>query len=225
MNQEKIKVLFVEDDIELGNVVSSFLKKRDIEVHFQSTLAGAKGALKELRPDIVVLDIEIGEDNGLEAIPAIKDIMPLVPIIIASSHIDCKNLQAAIQAGASDYINKPYVPDMLELFIRKNLIEHSFHIIKIGGLGLNTHTRVLEYNGKELKRLSNLEYKLLKLLANNANDIVLREDIIKDLWVNENASTEFALNNLINALRRIIPSGTGIEIITERGRGFGLISK
>ena len=87
----KIKVLFVEDDVALGNIVTLALDDSGYEAHYQTSLAGIKSVMKELQPDIIVLDVEIGTKNGIEIIPELKMFAPEIPILIISSHVGAEN--------------------------------------------------------------------------------------------------------------------------------------
>lgn len=217
-----IKVLFIDDDIELGFIVSSALKKKGIEVKFQNSLTGAKEVIKEYNPDVIILDIALNGEDGISFIPRIKDISPLTPIIIASSHTSYDEIERAFNAQAADFVKKPYVPEELSIYIRKNISKHTPHIIHIGNLALDTQTRELSMEGTHIKRLSVLEYRLLKVLANNANEIVSRKTIESELWGSHEDSNEYSINNLIAYLRKFIAADPSLSIITRKSQGYSL---
>lgn len=221
--KENIKVLFIDDDSELGNNVTYFLQKRGIKVHFQTTLAGTKGVIKDLNPDVIILDIEIGEENGINYISAVKDILPEVPIIIASSYINLENKKKILDICNVDFLKKPYDIEELALSIDANTRPITPYIMKIGDLLLNTQTRELIANQQSVKRLSSLEHELLKYLYNNEGDIQKKDDIITKLWSNKKTTgSEYTLNNLIKSLRDSIAQSNNVTIITIRNSGIML---
>ena len=77
----KIKVLFIDDDIALGNVVTVALDSLGYETYYQTSLVAIRSVIKELCPDILILDVEIGQKNGIEATPELRLILPDIPIV------------------------------------------------------------------------------------------------------------------------------------------------
>lgn len=218
----EIKVLFIDDDILLGNIVTLALNSLGFKVSFQNTLVGAKGAIKEFNPDAIILDIALNGEDGISFIPSIKDISPTTPIIVASSHTDYQEIERAFNAGAVDFLKKPYVPEELSIYIKKNITVHTPHIIHVGKLMLDTSSRVLSTKDMEIKRLSILEYKLLKLLHNNLGSIVPRDEIGKELWGKEEVINNFSLNNLVNSIRKLISNDPTLILSTFKGAGYSL---
>lgn len=109
----KIKVLFVDDDLALGSIVTLALEDAGYEVHYQTSLAGIRTVTAEMQSDIVVLDVEIGAKNGIDAIPELKQIAPEVPVLVVSSHVESDNVVKALEVGALTYLKKPF--EMAEL--------------------------------------------------------------------------------------------------------------
>jgi DNA-binding response OmpR family regulator len=217
-----IKVLFIDDDIELGSIITKSLSKKGYDVLFQNSLSGAKGAITDFSPDIIILDIALNGEDGISFIPTIKDIAPQTPIIIASSHTDYQEIERAFDSGASSFVKKPYIPEELTVYIKKEIKADTPHIIRIKTLSLDTSTRILSSPEKEIKRLSILEYKLIKLLENNENIVVSRDTIEKELWNESNSTSEFSINNLIYSLRKYLKSDLNITIKTIKGNGYCL---
>ena len=84
---EKTKVLFVDDDIALGQVVILALRASGYAAEYCTTLVGIQGVVQEMQPDIMVLDVEIGEKNGIDAVAELKLTAPDTPVLFVSSHI------------------------------------------------------------------------------------------------------------------------------------------
>lgn len=219
----KIKVLFVDDDLVLGNIVTLALETSDYDAHYQTSLAGIKSVMKELQPDIIVLDVEIGTKNGIEVIPELKMIAPEIPILIVSSHVGAENLTKALEAGAVNFLKKPF--EIVELLAYINRFVKPFRAKELG-IGM-FHIKAEEnllMKGDEVKRkLSLFEGKLLKLLILNLNQVVTRELIEQELWRGiVTASSEQSLNNYIAKLRKYLAEDKRLVLATIPQVGYKL---
>ena len=96
---EKTKVLFVDDDIALGQVVILALRASGYAAEYCTTLVGIQGVVQEMQPDIMVLDVEIGEKNGIDAVAELKLTAPDTPVLFVSSHIAGSEVARALDAG------------------------------------------------------------------------------------------------------------------------------
>ncbi len=121
----KIKVLFVDDDITLGNIVMMALNASGYEAYYQTSLTAIRSVIQELKPDIIILDVEIGKKNGIDATPEIKAIAPEIPILFVSSHIDSEKVVKALNAGGIAYLKKPFEIEELLAYIQRH--SASFH--------------------------------------------------------------------------------------------------
>lgn len=219
---ERIKVLFVDDDVTLGKIVTLALDESGYETHYQSSLIAIHSVILELNPDIIILDVEIGNKNGIEITPELKAIVPNTPILFVSSHVDSSDVVKALNAGAIAYLKKPF--DIEELLAYINRHTNTFHSdgIIIGNFKLNTDDDTLLFNDKKVKRLSKLEGKLLKLLASNRNQTVTREQIETELWEGC-INSEQSLNNFIAKLRKYLSEDEQLELVTIPKKGYKLI--
>lgn len=217
----KTKVLFIDDDLFLGQIVVTTLQEKAYEVVYQNSLAGAKASLTESHPDIIVLDVEIGTTNGIEAMPQLKAIAPETPVLFVSSHTDSHTAIQALNAGAVNYLRKPFDIEELIAYIERFAVAQTYSIA-IGALSLNTETRELtDSHADIIKLLSESEYKLLKLLANHLNHTISREQIEKEIWAGRGGS-EQSLNNFISKLRKYLAVDSFLELITVQKEGYKL---
>lgn len=105
LNLNKIvKVIVLDDDILLGNMIVSFLKEERMEAVFQSSLYGAIDAILSFEPDIIVLDVEMGEGNGIDFASEIQSRGITIPILFMSSHVRGYEVAQGIKAGGKVYI-------------------------------------------------------------------------------------------------------------------------
>ena len=117
---EKTKVLFVDDDIALGQVVILALRALGYAAEYCTTLVGIQGVVQEMQPDIMVLDVEIGEKNGIDAVAELKLTAPDTPILFVSSHIAGSEVARALDAGGIAYLRKPFEMEELVAYIRRH---------------------------------------------------------------------------------------------------------
>lgn len=107
--EAKVKILFIDDDITFGRICTIILQEKGYEVFYQTTLNGAKACIAEAHPDIIVLDVEIGNQNGIEVAPEITVIAPNVPVLFISSHTESHWVVQALEVGAVAYLKSPFM--------------------------------------------------------------------------------------------------------------------
>lgn len=220
---DKIKVLFVDDDVALGNIVTLALEDAGCEVHYQTSLAGIKTVVKEVCPDIIVLDVEIGPKNGIEAIPVLKLIAPKTPVLIVSSHGASENVAKALEAGAVSYLKKPFEIAELLAYIHRFAISSPARGVKIGMFHLRVEENLLMKGDEVVRKLSLFECKMLKLLVLNLNETVTREQMQQELWGDSaTESSEQSLNNYIVKLRKYLSEDEQLNLVTQPKVGYKL---
>ena len=224
---EKIKVLFIDDDLLLGQVVSTALQAEGYEVHYQNSLAGLTACAAACSPDIIFLDVKIGTDNGIKEAPRLRALLPEVPLFFISSHTDGSVIRRGLETGATGYLKKPFDMDELTAYIRRYAVHTDPIYTPIGRLRLDNRTRVLtdSRNGKLIKCLSNMEYRLLKLLAACQEQVVGKALIEATLWEKTETPNEQSLMNCISHLRRDLAEESGMEIVLLSKQGYTLRPK
>lgn len=221
MRNEKIKVLFVDDDTMLGNIVVIALEEDGYEVHFQSSLAGIEHVIAEIKPDILVLDVEVGKNNSIDAVPGIKLVAPDMPLLFISSHLDPKTIFRTLNIGGIAYIKKPFEIGELIAHIRHYSAKKEYNTISLGIFSIQLEERTLLENSIPKTQLSNKEFRLLRLLISSTNKTINRQTLLNQIWGN-NSSDEHNLNNCIAKLRQYLSSDPNITIETIRGAGYKL---
>ena len=96
MERETTKVLLIDDDTLLGNILTTALTSEGYEVHYQSSLTGLRAVVREFQPNIAVLDIEVGMGDGIASMPDLKRVADTLPVIIISSHTDNEEVRRAL---------------------------------------------------------------------------------------------------------------------------------
>lgn len=220
----KIKVLFVDDDLLLGQVVSTALQAEGYEVHYQNSLAGITACAATCAPDIIFLDVEIGTENGIEEAPRLRALLPEVPLFFISSHTEGTVIRKGLETGATGFLKKPFDMEELTGYIRRYAVSTDKTCISIGNLTLDKQTQELtdSQNGKLIRCLSNMEYRLLKLLAASQGQAVGRKQIEATLWAETELPNSQSLMNCVSHLRKYLSAGSGMEIALIPKQGYVL---
>ena len=162
------KLIYIEDDQILGNLITQALVDYGFEIDFRTTLNGLQESVASMLPDLLILDIEVNNQSCLDILPAIRSQYPQLPIIIASSHTDGAKIVRSYDAGANHYIKKPY--DITELVFQiQNLLQQSEKQLaamwRIGTYQVDTRKQLLEEiwgNDSSEESLNNIISQLRK---------------------------------------------------------------
>lgn len=233
MSATKIKVLLVDDDVLLGSTVVDELNKRGYDTTYLSATYGVEDAIRKISPDVLIFDVEIGKENGIEVAGRLFKGNPSLPIIFVSSHHDDTRKTAGLMAGGVAYIDKPFSPKLLSAHIdrftrMRNLTPATpEHIISIGKVQFDTRNRTLILTDGSMLDLRPMEYVVLKKMTDCFHEMVSRDDLYVAIWGNDTAYyNEQSLNNYIRRVRVMLEnSDTGLEIYLHRGLGYRLSEK
>ncbi len=219
-----MRILIIEDDCRLSNL----LKRNFDEFNYDVTIAADGDAglrLAQSAPyDIIILDIILPKLNGVQLCKAIRKSLLEIPIIILTSLGTTDNKLEGFDAGADDYLVKPF--DFRELHIRilvltkKRKYNKHAEVVSYGGLVVNLQKMTVLREGLEIN-LTVKEFKLLHYLLLNAERVVSKEEIAENVWgINFDRGTNF-INVYINYLRSKIDKGFNDKLIhTKNGVGF-----
>lgn len=225
MMEDLIKVILVDDDTDLGNLVSMALAADGYKVHFQNSLAGIKTIIEEFNPSILVLDVEIGEEDGITSARDIFQIYPSLPVLFISSHTDTGSVTRGVRTGGVGYIRKPF--DIQELKVYIDRFAHpkeDYSGIQIGNsYFLNVKTKELFYKTTPVKQLSMHEFNTLWLFAQNRENIISYEMLSEKVWGKKYSETEATMNNLISRLRKLLENDPDVKILTLKNRGYMIV--
>ena len=222
---DKIKVLIVDDDAMLGATLTLGLDALGMQPIYQTSLAGLQSAIQSASPNIILLDVEIGEDNGIDQMQQLKLYAPNIPVIFMSSHIDAGYLTRAIGVGAVNFLKKPFeIEELAAYILRFANIENkkdAASIVSIGTHSLNIKTRELSLNDKTEYRLTTKQFQVIVFLLEHQGETVSRQELKHELWPDGNDS-DASLDNYISQLRKIFVADKDINIITIPKMGFKL---
>lgn len=230
---ENNRILLVEDDPNFGTVLKDYLSLNDYRV----TLAkdGLEGLImfKNDDYDLCILDVMMPRKDGFSLAKDIRSTNSEVPIIFLTAKTMKEDVLKGYQAGADDYLNKPFDSEVLLYKIKAILqrkeseqtIEEEAFEFKIGKFDFNSKLRHLVFEGGEPQKLSPKESKLLKMLAIYKNDLMPRELALTKIWRDDNYFTSRSMDVYIAKLRKYLKLDENVEILNIHGEGFRLLEK
>ncbi len=196
-----MKILLIEDDIQLNTTVRTFLEIKKYEV--ESSFDGEEALLliDKNRYDAYVIDINLPKINGLEIVKYIRQKDKETPIIIITASLEVDNFLKAYEYGCSEYIKKPFHLKELELRMDNLFESKKSKILKLtDAISFDVNFDELFINEESVK-LRKKEKRLLSILIKNLDHIVKNEDIANYVWENE-IKENYPLRQLVAELRK-----------------------
>ncbi|WP_448954807.1 response regulator transcription factor [Labrys neptuniae] len=224
-----MNVLLVEDDTDIGSMLSRGLKVEGFDVTTVERADQALETARDINPCAVVLDMILPDGSGLDVCRALRETGYTGPILFVSAKDEVQDRVDGLTAGADDYIVKPFQFDELVARLRTHLLHRSgtseeHERLIVGRLVLDHETRQAHY-GTVHVRLTQREAELLALLMQSANHPVSRGEIFDRLWATQGGVSLNVVDVYVGYLRTKFADITrvgGPLIGTVRGRGFML---
>lgn len=215
------KILIIEDDRNLLNELREFLGNRGYEVISIDNFLKAIEEALDLKPDLVILDINLPGISGFDICRSLKE-KSNIPILMLTSRIGIEDEIKGLEIGADEYLAKPVDTRRLILRMEKllNLFDHFQDIISVGELRLELSTSKLSYKDAYLI-LPQTEADIVKKLMESYPEIVTKDDLLEAVW-----STIYIDENIlqvnITRLRKKLKNLSPYNIYNKRGSGYGL---
>lgn len=218
-----IKILMIEDDLELAEVLTEFLEDLKMEIITEDDPFNALSRLKLEKFDLVILDLTLPGMDGLEVCAEIRA-KQNVPIIISSARSDINDKIKALELGADDYLPKPYDPRELEARINSVLRRYENVEVKPNeektDFTLNEDSMEIQYKNSLLD-LTNAEYGILAFMIKKQGFVISREDLIHNVTAINEESSNKSIDVMVGRIRNKIGEKGLIESI--RGIGYKLL--
>ena len=225
------QILVVEDDMPVRNLITTTLKAHGYRF---LTAAGGEEAVMETashNPDIILLDLGLPDIDGVEVIERIRSWSD-VPIIVISARSEDTDKIDALDAGADDYLTKPFSVDELLARLRvtqRRLVQMQsgdsrLSVYENGALKIDYASGCVYLDGEEM-RLTPIEYKLLCLLARNTGKVLTHKYILQNVWGNSWENDVGTLRVFMTALRKKLEEvpGSPKYIQTHIGIGYRMV--
>ncbi|MBQ4342362.1 MAG: response regulator transcription factor [Erysipelotrichaceae bacterium] len=228
----KPQILIVEDDRAISNFIAATLDTQNYQYQQVKTGSGALMLALSYRPDVVLLDLGLPDMDGVQIIQKIRQ-WSNMPIIVVSARSDDKDKVEALDAGADDYLTKPFSVEELLARVRVALrrvrydsskTSEEASIYENGQLRIDYAAGCTYLNGKEI-HLTPIEYRLLCLMAKNTGKVLTHGYILNEIWGNSGGNDTPALRVFMATLRKKLEKDTSNPkyIQTHIGVGYRML--
>jgi DNA-binding response OmpR family regulator len=224
------KVLMVEDELVLAEIVRESLESRGFAVMHTASAKDALQFYHEYAPDIVILDVMLPDGDGFEIARQIRNTEVDTPIIFLTSRSLVNDVIQGFESGGNDYLKKPF--SLEELIVRmkallnKNKlatsVKNDVKNIRIGDYRFQYPKGILSFAGTE-RLLTTRECEILQMLILNCNQILSRQVLLRTFWHNDDYFSGRSLDVFMAKLRKYLKNDPSVGILNIRGQGYKLI--
>jgi two-component system catabolic regulation response regulator CreB len=219
-----LRVLVVEDDAAIADALLYSLRRDGMLAETAASLADARARLATATCDVVVLDLGLPDGSGFSLLPELRRIERGPRVIVLTSRDEDVECVAALEAGADDFVTKPFSPRALVARVRA-VARRGEHAAEAPARGLvvDTERRRASFMGKDLA-LTKIELDLLAILVEAPGRVRTREHLVARVWGDQYALAERTVDSHFKGLRRkLAEAGAPKELVeTVRGVGFTL---
>ena len=228
MSEDATRVLVVDDEPNITELVSLGLRYEGFDVSSAHDGRGALRAVRELKPELVILDVTMPDIDGLEVVRRMRAENIWMPVIFLTARDAVEDKIAGLTVGADDYIAKPFSLDELVARVRAMVRRNHLATRQVESGVLRYADLVLDEDRREVSRGSRLisltptEYRLLRFLMLNAGLVVSKAQILDHVWEYDFGGDGNVVETFISYLRKKIDVEAPPLIQTVRGFGYTL---
>ena len=227
-NSEMARILIVEDEKELANNLSQYLKSQNHTTEAVGTADDASFRLSTYQYDLVILDIGLPDDSGFSVLKRFREAGGQTPVIFLTGQTDISSKEQGLDTGADDYVTKPY--DVRELAARVRAVLRrptsvKKAVLNVGNLELDTKYVKAKLGDEEID-LAPIEFSLLEFFVRHPDEHFTAETLMNRVWPSESESSTDVVRVHITRLRKKLSNHNDKQVIrTMRGLGYYLDSK
>ena len=228
-------VVVIEDEPQIRRFVRSALEAEGWQVHEADTARKGLTEAGTRKPDLLVLDLGLPDGDGLDVIRDVRG-WSAVPIIVLSARSDEADKIAALDAGADDYLTKPFGVGELLARVRANLRrpraatadgttpQEADPVFRFGDVEIDRHARIVRRAGAEV-HLTPIEYRLLNVLVANAGRVLTHRQLLREVWGPSHADQSHYLRIYMGHLRQKLEldAAQPRHLLTETAVGYRLL--
>lgn len=224
------RILLVEDDPAICAVLSALFETNGFQAVPVETCQRAISAAQQDRPDVCIIDLGLPDGDGIEVIRHVRSWSPVPTVVLTARTQEAARL-AAFEAGADDYVSKPF--SGLELLARVRALlrraparDQPQALLRLGDTVVSLEQRSITRPGGELHKLTPLEHRILSCLASHCGGLVTHDQIMNEVWQTTQDLTDIrSLRFYVASLRRKleIDPAQPQHILTEVGVGYRLV--
>lgn len=226
----KTRVLYIEDEVFLGKIVSETLQQQGFDIRLVTDGAKVITELKSFEPEICVLDIMLPNVDGYSLCKEIRVLKPSLPVIFLTAKSETEDLVKGFDSGGTDYIRKPF--SMEELIAR---IKNQLYLANTRKPNAKEEIRLGKYKLFPLRyelvsstttySLSAREMEIVNLLVDATNQVVERRAMLLKIWGDDSFFNSRTLDVYIRKLRSIFAEDPDIQLVTLKGKGYLFLVK
>lgn len=223
------RILYIEDEDHLANIVKETMELKGYQVLHQKEGLKVLEAIPAFKPDICVLDVMLPYIDGFTLGNTIRKNYPALPILFLTAKSQTKDVLEGFASGGTDYLRKPFSMEELmarinnQVEIRKQAlplrVEHKQKEFALGSFVYNPDRMELRGIGDTIK-LSNREAEIMNIFCLHQNTTLDRRELMQMVWGDDSYFISRNLDVYIRRLRDYFATGTGVEIITLKGKGY-----
>lgn len=218
--------LIAEDEPQMTMIIEYILSSRGIETVVARDGIKALELFRERLPDVVLLDITMPRLGGLEVCRRIREVSQ-VPVVLVTAHGEPDDIIAGFEAGADDYVSKPFDPRVLGTRIDNAMRRggHTSHpSVAVGALTIDVNAKTVRVDGAEVT-LSTVEWRVLAALAERIDEVVSWRSLLARAWdTNEWLGGRELVKSTMYRLRQRLGAAASAHVETVRGEGYRLRS-
>jgi DNA-binding response OmpR family regulator len=218
------QLLLVEDDADIRTALTRALSTRGHGVHTAPTAMSGLQAAVEDQPDLIVLDLGLPDLDGCTLLRMLRAVSQ-VPVIVATARDDESEIIRALEAGADDYVVKPFAPDQLNARIRAVLRRSGGGVaaetVMVGDLRIDPRAREAWFAGRPLE-LSRKEFDMLLYLARRPGEVVTKPTLFAEVWHQPYGAADKSVDVHLSWLRRKLGETAAAPRYLQSIRGVGV---
>ncbi len=227
-----MKLLLIDNNRDLIEMLSSWLKTLGYEVHHAYTLENARRIWEEYEPDIVIMETALEGEKGLEMCQDIRTVHNAL-VLALTTNVSLQDEIRYLESGADAYLRQPFLPAQLLAYIhslsRRGLPQATApmsSVITVGDIRIDAVSSTVSVDGRT-EYLTSIEHKLLRFLAMNANNVCTGNQIVSSVWGFNNDGDTGLIKAHIHHLRQKIEKDPNepVYLLTVRGVGYSLVNR
>jgi DNA-binding response OmpR family regulator len=222
------RILVVEDDRAVQKALKRLFEAEGFAVEVRADGKSALEAYRVAAPAAVVLDLRLPAMSGRDVCRELKQQAPALPVIVLSAASDVADKVLLLELGADDYVTKPFSPRELlarvRAALRRTARTGSSDVIAFGGVSADFTKMEVTRNG-EAVQLTAQEFKTLKFMAQNAERVISRDELLNEVWGYQNYPSTRTVDNHILKLRQKLENDPGnpVHFRTVHGMGYKFV--
>jgi two-component system, OmpR family, KDP operon response regulator KdpE len=222
-----VKILIADDDPQLVRALRITLAAHGYDIVAAPDGAAAIALAAKEHPDLVLLDLGMPRLDGVQVIEALRGWTD-APIIVVSGRTGSADKVEALDAGADDYVTKPFQVDellaRLRALSRRSAAASADPVVAFGDVVVDLSTKTVTRGGARV-HLTPTEWRMLEFLARNPGSLVTRQTLLKDIWATENVGDSGYLRLYMSQLRKKLETDPAhpAHLLTEQGMGYRLL--